>query len=103
MLRLFSFPKECPLGDLPTIRHLKSTNAVVVDRHPLIGNTVLLDRRINLDVLNELGNHALGNGGVCVVTPFFQEGPDQTISNLAIQGYLHLTGDRELNGRSSTL
>ena len=34
----------------------------VVDRHPLIGNAVLLDRRIHLDVLNELGNHAFGDG-----------------------------------------
>ena len=34
-----------------------------MDRHPLIGNTVLLDRRIDLDILNEFGNHALGDGG----------------------------------------
>ena len=45
-----------------------------MDRHPLIGNAVLLDRRINLDVLNKLGNHALGDGGgVGVAAHRFQE------------------------------
>ena len=56
------------------IRHLKSTDTVIVDRHPLIGNAILLDRRINLDVLNELGNHALCNGGsIDVAAQCFQE------------------------------
>ena len=45
------FHDNVGLRDLPAIRHLKGTDAVVVDRHPLIGNAVLLDRRINLDVL----------------------------------------------------
>ena len=46
-----------------------------MDRHPLIGNTVLLDRRIDLDILNEFGNHAFGNGGsVCVAAYRFQKG-----------------------------
>ena len=46
-----------------------------MDRYPLIGNAVLLDRRIDLDVLNELGNHALRNSGsVGVSAHRFQEG-----------------------------
>jgi len=46
-----------------------------VNCHPLIGNAVLLDRRINLDVLNELGNHAFGDGGgVGIAAHRFQEG-----------------------------
>lgn len=40
----------------------------------LIGNTVLLGRRLNLNVLNELGSHALGDGGIGVSAYCFQEG-----------------------------
>ncbi len=55
------FQQNIPLGDFPAIRHLKHADLVVVDCHPLIGYTVLLDRRIYLDVVYQFGYHALGN------------------------------------------
>ena len=57
MLRLFSFPKECPARGF-------SGNPVPQMIQCSFGDSVLLDRRINLDVLNELGSRAFGDGTI---------------------------------------
>jgi hypothetical protein len=57
MLRLFSFPKECPARGF-------SGNPVPQRIQCSFGDSVLLDRRINLDVLNELGSRAFGDGAI---------------------------------------
>ena len=46
------FHDNVGLRNLPAIRHFKSADAVVEDHDPLIGNAVLLDRRINVNAVD---------------------------------------------------
>lgn len=49
------------LGNLPAIRHVKCADAVVVDDYPLGGDAVLLFSVVHVDVVDQLGHHALGD------------------------------------------
>ena len=61
------FHDNVGLRDLPAIRHIKGTDAVVVNNDALVGNAVLLFSVVHLNVVNQLRDHALCNGGrVCV-------------------------------------
>ena len=42
------------LRDLPAIRHIKGTNAVIVNNDALVGNAVLLFGVVHLKVVNQL-------------------------------------------------
>ena len=55
------FHDNAGIRDLPAVRHFKSADAVVEDHAPLIGNAVLLDRRINVNVVDQFADHAFGN------------------------------------------
>ena len=61
------FHDNVGLRYLPAIRHIKGTDAVVVDHDTLIGNAVLLFSVVHLNMVDQLRDHALCNGGrVCV-------------------------------------
>ena len=61
------FHDNVGLRDLPAIRHSKGTDAVVVNIDALIGNAVLLFSVVHLNVVDQLCDHTLCNGGrVCV-------------------------------------
>ena len=64
------FHDNVGLRDLPAIRHIKGTNAVVVDHDTLIGNAVLLFSVVHLNVVDQLCNHTLCNGGRVRVSPY---------------------------------
>ena len=62
------------LRDIPAIRHIESADAVVVDHDTLIGNAVLLFGVVHLNMVDQLCDHALCNGGcVCVSPHCFKE------------------------------
>ena len=63
------FHDNVGLGDLPAVRHIKGTDAVVMDHNALGGNTVLLFRLIYVDVVDELPHHALGDLGGVGIAP----------------------------------
>ena len=58
------------LRDLPAIRHIESADAVVVDHDTLIGNAVLLFGVVHLNMVDQLCNHPLCNGGRVRVSPY---------------------------------
>ena len=61
------FHDNVGLRDLPAIRHIKSTDAVVVNNDALVGNAILLFGVVHLDVVDQFRDHALCNGSrVCV-------------------------------------
>ena len=64
------FHDNVGLRDLPAIRHIKGTNAVVVDHDTLIGNAVLLFGVVHLNVVDQLCDHTLCNGGRVCVSPY---------------------------------
>ena len=64
------FHDNVGLRDLPAIRHIESADAVVVDHDTLIGNAVLLFGVVHLNVVDQLRNHALCNGGCVCVSPY---------------------------------
>ena len=64
------FHDNVGLRDLPAIRHIKGTNAVVVDHDTLIGNAVLLFSVVHLNVVDQLRDHALCNGSRICVPPY---------------------------------
>ena len=49
--------------DLPAIRHIKGTDAVIVNNDALVGNAVLLFGVVHLNMVDQLCNHPLCNGG----------------------------------------
>ena len=49
------------LGNLPAIRHVKCADAIIVDDYPLGGDTVLLFGVLHIEVVDQLGQHALGD------------------------------------------
>ena len=51
------FHDNVGLRDLPAIRHIKGTDAVVVDHDTLIGNAVLLFGVVHLNVVDQLCDH----------------------------------------------
>ena len=55
------FHDNVGLRDLPTIRHFKGPDAVVVDNYLLIGHTVLLLGVVHINVVNQLRHHPLGD------------------------------------------
>ena len=55
------FHDNVGLRDFPAIRHIKGTNAVIVNIDALVGNAVLLFSVVHLNVVNKLSNHALCN------------------------------------------
>ena len=55
--------------DFPAIRHIERANAVVVDHNTLIGNAVLLFSVVHLNVVDQLRDHTLCNGGRIRVPP----------------------------------
>ena len=57
------FHDNVGLRNLPAIRHIESADAVVVDHDTLIGNAVLLFSVVHLNVVDQLRDHALCNGG----------------------------------------
>ena len=57
------FHDNVGLRDLPAIRHIKGTDAVVVNIDALVGNAVLLFSVVDLDVVDQHRDHALCNGG----------------------------------------
>ena len=58
------------LRDLPSIRHIKGTDAVIVNIDALVGNAVLLFSVVHLNVVDQLRDHALCNGGRICVPPY---------------------------------
>ena len=64
------FHDNVGLRDLPAIRHIKGTDAVVVNNDTLVGNAILLFSVVHLDVVDQLRNHALCNGGRIRVPPY---------------------------------
>ena len=61
------FHDNVGLRDIPAIRHIKSTDAVVVNNDALVGNAILLFGVVHLDVVDQFRDHALCNGSrVCV-------------------------------------
>ena len=64
------FHDNVGLRDLPAIRHIKGTDAVVVDHDTLIGNAVLLFSVVHLNVVDQFCDHALCNGGRIRVPPY---------------------------------
>ena len=63
------FHDNIGLGNLPAVRHIESTDAVVVDHHALSGNTVLLFRVIYVNMVDQFPHHALGDFGSVGVPP----------------------------------
>ena len=51
------FHDNIGLQDFLAVRHFKGTDAVIEDHDPLIGNAALLDRRIKVNVVNQLTDH----------------------------------------------
>ena len=64
------FHDNVGLRDFPAIRHIKGTDAVVVNNDALVGNAVLLFSVVHLDVVDQLRDHALCNGGRIRVSPY---------------------------------
>ena len=64
------FHDNVGLRDLPAIRRIKGTDAVVVDHDTLIGNAVLLFGVVHLNMVDQLCDHALCNGGCVCVSPY---------------------------------
>ena len=64
------FHDNVGLRDLPAIRHIKGTNTVIVNNDALVGNAVLLFSVVHLDVVDQLCNHPLCNGGRVRVSPY---------------------------------
>ena len=52
------FHNNVGLRDLPAIRHIESADAVVVDHHPPIANTVLLFGVLHINVVDQFSHHA---------------------------------------------
>ena len=63
------FHDNVGLRDLPAIRHIESADAVVVNIDALVGNAVLLFSVVHLDVVDQLRDHALCNGGRVRIPP----------------------------------
>ena len=63
------FHDNVGLRDLPAIRHIKGTNAVIVNNDALVGNAVLLFSVVHLNVVDQFRDHALCNGGRVGVPP----------------------------------
>ena len=63
------FHDNVGLRDLPAIRHIESADAVVVDHDTLIGNAVLLFGVVHLNMVDQLCNHPLCNGGRVRIPP----------------------------------
>ena len=63
------FHDNVGLRDLPAIRHIESADAVVVDHDTLIGNAVLLFGVVHLNVVDQLCDHTLCNGGRVRIPP----------------------------------
>ena len=63
------FHDNVGLRDLPAIRHIESADAVVVDHDTLIGNAVLLFSVVHLNMVDQLCDHTLCNGGRVRVPP----------------------------------
>ena len=60
------FHDNVGLRNLPAIRHIESADAadaVVVDHDTLVGNAILFFGVVHLDVVDQLCDHALCNGG----------------------------------------
>ena len=72
------FHDNVGLRDLPAIRHIISTDAVIVNDNTLIGNAVLLFGVVHLDVVDQFCDHALCNGGRIRVPPLEGVGKTQT-------------------------
>ena len=53
------FHDNVGLRDLPAIRHIKGTDAVIVNIDALVGNGVLLFNVVHLDMVDQLSDHAL--------------------------------------------
>ena len=51
------FHDNVGLRDLPAIRHIKGTDAVIVNNDALIGNAVLLFGVVHLNMVDQLCNH----------------------------------------------
>ena len=72
------FHDNVGLRDLPAIRHIESADAVVVDHDTLIGNAVPLFSVVYLNMVDQLSDHALCNGGRVGVPPLEGVGKTQT-------------------------
>ena len=57
------FHDNVGLRDFPAIRHIKSTDAVIVNNNALVGNAVLLFSVVHLNMVDQLCDHPLCNGG----------------------------------------
>ena len=57
------FHANVGLRDFPAIRHIKSTDAVIVNNNALVGNAVLLFSVVHLNMVDQLCDHPLCNGG----------------------------------------
>ena len=57
------FHDDVGLRDFLAIRHIESANAVVMDDYALVGNAVPLFSVVHINVIDQLGHHALGDGG----------------------------------------
>ena len=64
------FHDNVGLRDLPAIRHIKGTDAVIVNNDALVGNAVLLFSVVHLDVVDQLRDHTLCNSGRVRVPPY---------------------------------
>ena len=64
------FHDNVGLRDLPSIRHIKGTDAVIVNIDALVGNAVLLFSVVHLNMVDQLCNHPLCNGGRVRVSPY---------------------------------
>ena len=64
------FHDNVGLRDLPAIRHIKGTDAVIVNIDALVGNAVLLFGVVHLNMVDQLCNHSLCNGGRVRVSPY---------------------------------
>ena len=64
------FHDNVGLRDLPAIRHIKGTDAVIVNNDALVGNAVLLFSVVHLNVVDQLRDHALCNGSRICVPPY---------------------------------
>ena len=64
------FHDNVGLRDIPAIRHIKGTDAVIVNIDALIGNAVLLFSVVHLNVVDQLCDHTLCNGGRVCVPPY---------------------------------
>ena len=64
------FHDNVGLRYLPAIRHIKGTDAVIVNNDALVGNAVLLFSVVHLNVVDQLRDHALCNGSRICVPPY---------------------------------